>query len=199
MDEFLKLEYEKCIDLIKYYDERLQSLVKFAAGLSSAVPAFLISVYRFGPKEVTDDIPIYLGFLCLMTMVGLLTIFITMVQNRLYFVQPARQANSIRYVMVNLIDIDTFSNQMYTDFNFPAWKVTSSQTILMLFTAIQAGIYFALLIAFMLTLIECPQIAMIGIFLISLLMFTTLIMVFAARYLKLKGNISADEAIHGKR
>lgn len=199
IDEFLKLEYEKSIDLIKYYDERLQSLVKFAAGLSAALPAFLISVYRFGPREVTDDIHFYIGLLCLMTTVGLLTIFVTMVQNRLYFVQPARQANSIRRVMVESIDVDGFSNRMYTNPDFPAWKVTSSQTVLMLFTALQAGVYFAIFLAFALIPIESDRATTLCASAIGGFALTACTMIFAARYLKSKGKASADEAVHEKR
>ena len=199
MDEFLKLEYEKSIVLIKYYDERQHSLVKFAAGLSAAVPAFLVSVYRFGPKEITEVFPLYIGLLCAMTTVGLLTIFVTMVQNRLYFVQPARQANSIRRAMVESKRVEGFVNRMYTDPDFPAWKVTSSQTVLMLFTALQAGVYFAIFLALVLASIDCvrtvaPYVSVLGGFAL-----TAFAMTGAASYLRSKGNDSADGAVHGAR
>ena len=46
MNDFLKTEYEQCLSLIKYYDERHHSLVKYASGLSSAFPSLLMAIYH---------------------------------------------------------------------------------------------------------------------------------------------------------
>ena len=37
MNEFLKIEYEQCYSLVKHYDDRFMSLLKFSIGISSAI------------------------------------------------------------------------------------------------------------------------------------------------------------------
>ena len=48
MNEFLEAEYEQCLSLIKYYDERCHALVNYASGMSSALPSLLLAIYRLG-------------------------------------------------------------------------------------------------------------------------------------------------------
>ena len=48
MDEFLKVEYEQCLDLIKYYDERHLSLLKFAAGIATGVVSIIFGFQELG-------------------------------------------------------------------------------------------------------------------------------------------------------
>ncbi|MCB1889491.1 MAG: hypothetical protein KDH20_17920 [Rhodocyclaceae bacterium] len=197
MNEFLKVEYEQCLGLIKFYDERHQSLAKFAAGLSAAVPAFVITILRFGPQDIQSNVALYAGFLCAMTTLGLLIVFISMVQNRLYFVYPARQVNSIRALMAKALEPEGFDNRMYTASDFSAWKWMSSQTLLLFFVAAQAGVFFGLSVFFSLGSISsfAPSSRWLGF--TGGVALAAFIFYRAARYLATHGGKPADSAVHG--
>jgi hypothetical protein len=112
MNEFLKLEYEQCLSLIKYYDERHHSLVKYSSGLSSAVPSLLLAVYQLSGSAVNYFWQ-FTTIISVVTTIGLLSLFTVLIQNRLYFIYPARQVNSIRKnSLENLVEAN-FENQMY--------------------------------------------------------------------------------------
>lgn len=144
MDEFLKIEYEQCLNLIKYYDERHHSLVKYCAGLSSAVPSLLLAIYQLGGQAAIHFWE-FTALIAGVTSLGLLALFTVLVQTRLYFIYPVRQVNAIR--RVGLGSQTVFSNnQMYLDTNFNAFKWTSSHTLLNVFVALQIGAFVSLLI-----------------------------------------------------
>ena len=138
MNEFLKVEYEKCIDLLKFYDERHQSLVKYASGISAAVPSLLLSIYQIKGKaeEYFWDFSFIIS---LLAMFGLLSIFVTLVQTRLYFIYPTRQVNAIRKYSLEKLNDEQFKNQMYLSTAFSAFKLRSTQTTLNLFISMQVG------------------------------------------------------------
>ena len=122
MDEFLKLEYEKCLELLKHYDERQLSLLKFTTGVSSSVISLVFGFHAISPAAQ----PYFWHFAAVLTGVtslGLLAVFIAMVQNRLYFVYPARQVNAIRGAMLPKIQSEFSNNQMYVTPNVPAFKL----------------------------------------------------------------------------
>lgn len=139
MNEFLKTEYEQCLSLIKYYDERHHSLVKFASAMSSAIPSLLLAIYQLSG----DAAQYYWQFtlvISLVTTLGLLSIFTVLVQTRLYFIYPVRQVNSIRRHSLKSLDEQGFENQMYLSTSFSAFKWRSSHTLLNVFVAAQTGI-----------------------------------------------------------
>ena len=143
MSNFWETEYKECLSLLKYYDERHQSLVKFAAGLSSAIPSLLMSIY--GLKNINQNI--FWNFTLLisgLTALGLLTIFAVMVQNRLYFVYPTRQVNALRKHFLSEDGNKFNQNQMYLSTTFNAFKLLSTQTLLNLFVCLQIGLFIAI-------------------------------------------------------
>lgn len=137
MSNFLETEYKECLSLIKYYDERQQSLIKFGAALSSAIPSILFGIY--GLKDMNMATFWYFSFLIsTVASISLLVIFLVMVQNRLYFIYPARQVNAIRaHLLMEIQDFKT--NQMYLSTNFSAFKLLSTHTLLNIFTCLQMG------------------------------------------------------------
>jgi hypothetical protein len=140
MNDFLKLEYEQCMGLVKYYDERHHSLMKYAVGLSSGVPSLLLGIYGLGEavQPVFWDVA---GLICLITMIGLLAIMAAIVQTRLYFVYPARQLNAIRKQSLRKVAKDFRDNQMYLDTTFNAFKWNSSHTFQQAIVALQVGLF----------------------------------------------------------
>lgn len=143
MDEFLKIEYEQCMELLKYYDGRQISLARFATAISAAVASVIFGVNDLR-TEVSEN---YWGFVALLscvTALGLTTIYLGMVQNRLYFVYPARQVNWIRKVMLDRLGEQARGNQMYTDSTFGAFRLRSAHSLANLFVCLQVGIFVAL-------------------------------------------------------
>jgi len=139
--DFLKTEYTQCIDLVKYYDGRHIDLLKFASGLSAAVPTVVFSFFKLSDAAALG-IWNFVTFIALVTAISLLAIFASMVQNRVYFIPPARQANGIR---VKLFPSgNDVKNLMYTSTSVPVLDIFSTQTTQMIFVAFQTAVFFGL-------------------------------------------------------
>ena len=196
LNDFLKTEYEQCISLIKYYDERHFSIVKYAVGLASGIPAFLVSIYRFGPTEIKAHIWTLTGVVSFMTFLSFVILYIVLVQNRLYFIYPTRQVNEIRRLCVNELSEDIgFNNQMYTSTNFSAWKWFSTQTLLILFVALQAGIFLGISI-YSFRYNPTDQGLELCIASLVSVVFTAFIFFAVATYLTFASKVNADKSIH---
>ena len=196
MNEFLKLEYEQCMQLVKYYDERHHSLMKFAVGLSTGVPTLLLGIYGLGSNiaMVFWDVA---AFICLVTMIGLLSILAAITQTRLYFVYPARQLNAIRRESLRTVANDFTDNQMYLDTTFNAFKWKSSQTIQQAIVALQVGL-FAGLAMFAWNASSVVRTSNIFSSSIVALLTATAVFLVSARYLSKKSEFHPDKAVHGK-
>lgn len=196
MNEFLKVEYEQCMDLVKYYDERHHSLMKFSAGLSSGVPTILLGIYGLG-VNVAPAFWDVAAFICLVTMVGLLSILAAITQTRLYFIYPARQINAIRRESLRTEAKDFTDNQMYLDTAFNAFKWNSSQTIQQAIVALQVGL-FAGLSLFAWNVQSATRATNILSSSIVALLTAVLVFLVSARYLSIKSAFHPDRAVHGK-
>lgn len=142
MDDFLKLEYQGCLDLLKYYDERHLSLVKVTTAVSSSVISLIFGFYTLSPSAH----PYFWHFSAVLTgiaAVGLLTIFAAMVQNRLYFIYPTRQVNAIRHSALSRPTMDFSNNQMYLATDINPFKPLSLHTLMNFLVALQVGALFA--------------------------------------------------------
>ena len=196
MNGFLKIEYEQCLSLIKYYDERHQSLVKFCAGLSSAVPSLLLAIFQLG-NNVAEHFWQFTAVISIVTALGLLAIFTVLVQTRLYFIYPVRQVNAIRFTALQAQSVFT-NNQMYLDTNFNAFKWLSSHTLLNAFVALQIGAFFAMSV-YSINIESlnpgCLLWLAIGVGICGALVIFGL----SAWYLNTKSKQHPDVSIHGKR
>lgn len=196
MEQFLYIEYEQCINLMKYYDERYQSLVKFGAGLSSAVPSLFLAVFQIGnglEKYLWEFTAIISG----VTVLGLLSIYTVIVQTRLYFIYPARQINSIRSYALESRNLN-FANQMYLNSSFSAFKWFSSHTLLNVFIALQIGIFSSLMVYSLFSI--CLNYKH-NIYISTAFGFFLSMTVFAigAYYLHFKSKKHPDISIHGQK
>ena len=194
MDEFLKTEYEQCLSLVKFYDERHISLLKFTVVIGSGVVSIILGVHRFSGDPSETDWR-FISLLTGVTTLTLLTIFLAMIQNRLYFVYPARQVNAIRKAMMERLKPDFQDNQMYTSTTFSAFKWLSSQTLMNAFVAILIGVfaglsYFSLVVNH----VGSPERVVSSVALAGVSAFSLLIV--SGLYLSAMSAKPADESIH---
>ena len=140
MDKFEEIEYKQCLASLKYYDDRYLSLLKFATGISSIAPPIIYALYNLD-LETDLDYWNFMTFLSLITAIGISALFVAMIQNRLYFIYPARQVNSIRKSQFLSKNPPIFQNQMYTDVDINAFKWMSSQTLINLFVSLQISFF----------------------------------------------------------
>ena len=194
MSSFLETEYKECLSLLKYYDERHQSLVKFAAGLSSGIPSLLMGIY--GLKNINQDVFWdFAFFISMLTTIGLLTIFVVMIQNRLYFVYPARQVNALRKHLLFIEESMFNDNQMYLTTNINAFKLFSTQTLLNLFVCFQIGI-FAALSLFGYCIDICNQNELIRVSVILGMIIVFVVFTVSSYYLNAASKHHPDRSIH---
>lgn len=196
MDEFLKIEYEQCLSLIKYYDERHQSLVKFCAGLSSAVPSLLLAIFQLG-NGVSVHFWKFTAVISIGTALGLLAIFTVLIQTRLYFIYPARQVNAIRLTVLQAQSVFT-NNQMYLDTEFSAFKWLSSHTLLNAFVVLQIGVFIAMSV-YSMKIDTVNQNCLLWVAIGAGLFVALVIFGLSAWYLYSKSKQHPDVSIHGKR
>ena len=194
MSDFLKTEYEQCILLIKYYDERHHSLVKYASALSGAIPSLLLAIFQLG-----NGAEVYFWeftfIISLVVTVGLASIFTVLIQTRLYFIYPVRQVNSIRHYSLARLEDEEFKNQMYLSTSFNAFKWSSAHTLLNFFISMQVGIFAGLTTYVYLLLNEKGQCLIstsvaVGI-LLTLVLFGS-----SALYLFINSKYHPDKTIH---
>jgi hypothetical protein len=194
MNDFLKAEYEQCYSLLKYYDERHQSLVKYATGMTSAVPTLLYMVFQIG--DSTSQYFWHFTFIIsILLSIGLLSIYTVLIQTRLYFIYPARQLNAIRKYCIDELNQQSFENQMYTSTTFNAFKLLSTQSMLNLFVALQAGI-FASLSMFSYKMLENKLECIISSSLSAGLIYSFLLFFLSAYYLHTSSDYHPDKSIH---
>jgi hypothetical protein len=195
MNDFLKIEYERCLDLLKYYDDRHQSFVKLAAGLSSGIPSLLLAIFQL--KH--DDGQYFWQFTSLIsavTTIGLLSIFTVLIQLRLYFIYPARQVNALRKHFLEHNAGEFSNNQMYLDTGFNAFKWTSGHTLLNGFVALQIGAFAGLSAYAIEVVLSVDEYR----FLFSMLVacfFAVCSFGLSACYLYSKSKFHPDRSIHG--
>lgn len=195
MNEFLKTEYEQCLSLIKYYDERHHSLIKYASGLSGAVPSLLLAIYQLGGDSVQHFWE-FVMIISLVTTIGLLSIFTVLIQTRLYFIYPVRQVNSIRQFCLKELDGSGFNNQMYLNTSFNAFKWSSSHTLLNLFVAMQVGVFSGLSVYAYMNQIGAVE-GVVSKSVISGILLTLILFGSSAWYLSQNSKHHPDKSIHG--
>ncbi len=198
MDDFLKAEYEQCLSLIKYYDERHQSLVKYASGMSGAIPSLLLAIFNLG-NGAEHYFWQFALIIFLVTILSLASIFTVLIQTRLYFIYPVRQVNSIRrHCLKQLKDHDfDFENQMYLNTSFNAFKWLSSHTLLHLFVSMQVGAFAAFSSYAYMVLINSTQ-CLVCISVVIGALFTSVLFFSSAKYLYQKSKYHPDKSIHSE-
>lgn len=194
MNDFLKTEYEQCLSLIKYYDERHQSLVKYASGMSGAIPSLLLAIFQLG-NGAEQYFWQFTFIISVVTTIGLTSIFTVLIQTRLYFIYPVRQVNSIRKHSLANIENTAFENQMYLNTTFNAFKWSSSHTLLNFFVALQVGAFAGLAAYVALLLVRYEQ-CVVGLSMSFGLLFSLILFGVSSLYLYKSSKYHPDRSIH---
>ena len=100
--DFLLVEHGKTIDLIQHYENIRVSHLRFAFSYHSVIATVSFAIYRY--LYLTDQqsndtrllVPIFLGCLLIFAFIVGVAIVCMLAQNRSYFVNAARHANTIR-------------------------------------------------------------------------------------------------------
>jgi hypothetical protein len=194
LEDFLKVEYERCMDLAKFYDARQVDLLKLTAALSSGIISAITAVHQLGPT-VTSTFWYLCAFVSALTSLGLMGLFVATVQTRLYFVYPVRQINAIRKHCLQRLGSTFSDNQMYLDTSFPAFKMGSAHSVVIALTALQASSFLAFAV-FALALDSLPPDVLTLLCLVVAFLGAALLFAGAAGYLRTRGTLAADSGIH---
>ncbi len=198
MNDFLYKEYEECFAQLRFYDERQLSLLKFSITISSSFATGVFALYKiFGADGLFFWLAVSLicGVVCL----GLFLIFISMVQNRLYYIYPARQINALRKFLIEA-ESEKFlaHNQMYLKTNFSAFKWRSTQTLMIggaaLLTSFCSG--FAIFSYWRFLQVDVLKAVIAGA--LNGIIFLLVSIVVAGKYLISSSKQCADKAVHEK-
>ncbi|MCK5581754.1 MAG: hypothetical protein KAJ18_10845 [Candidatus Omnitrophica bacterium] len=198
MNEFLYKEYEECFAQLRFYDERQLSLLKFSITISSSVSAGILALHGiFGAVDGVFWLAVSLicGVVCL----GLFLVFVSMVQNRLYYIYPVRQVNSLRKFLIESESKDFLAkNQMYLNTDFSAFKWRSTQTLMIGGVALLVSSFagFAIFSYWEFLQIDVIKAVISGVLIgMVFLVVSTLV---AGRYLINSSNLGADKSVHEK-
>ena len=195
--EFLIKEYEHCFEQLRFYDSRSENLLKYLFTLTTSVATAQFAIYKL--IEAMDyRFFIFQAFLSSIVFIASTLLFISMIQNRLYFVYIARQINAIRGFFLATDSTEFKSNQLYTSTSFSALNPFSIHTFQLLGAAMLCGLYAGSLLYGIIRLTQaqhCNNICSVITFIIVSLTYT----IGGAIYLYVKGSKKADEAIHGEK
>lgn len=194
-NDYLHKEYELCFTQLRYYDEKNASTLQYLFTLTSSVATAQFAVYKFlgGPTRGFFGCH---GLLSCVVFVATLLLYLTMLQNRLYFVSMAKQLNAIRGYLMETEAGDFGGNQLYTSTDFPALKPSSVHTFQLLGSAFLSSL-FAGSTAYSLN----PALGSEASFSSAVLSF--IVVLFAEvgggiKYLASSRGRSADEIVHGR-
>ncbi len=197
-NQFLLKEYELCFEQLRYYDNRQENLSKYLFTLTTSVATAQFAIYKL-IKMLDSRFFVFQTFLSVIVFIASSLLFLSMLQNRLYFVYIARQINAIRGFFLSNESTEFKSNQLYTSTSFPAFKLFSVHTFQILGAAILCGLY-AGSFAYGLTSLSQSNVEYRNIY--SLIVFVIVSLCFAVGgsiYLFINGRKKADEAIHGEK
>lgn len=142
-DEFLLKEYDACFEQLRFYDRRQAELLRNLLTLSSASILAMVAIYKI-EKVFNSEFLLIFSLSSIVVTVCCVLIYLSMLQNRVYFVYVARQINAIRGFFLENESNNFNANQMYTGTNFSAAKPMSIHTMMLagasFFTALFAGI-----------------------------------------------------------
>ncbi|MCK5509759.1 MAG: hypothetical protein KAI50_14690 [Desulfobacterales bacterium] len=195
-NQFLIKEYELCFEQLRFYDTRSGNLLKFLFTLTTSVATAQFAIYKLN-QTIDERFYILQTFLSTIVLIASILLFLSMLQNRLYFVYIARQINAIRGFLLKVDSSEFKSNQLYTSTNFPALKPFSVHTFHLLGSAMLCGLYAGSLAYGINSISNNPdnkQVWALCVFIAT----SILLSIIGAVYLSKTGSKEADEAIHGK-
>jgi len=116
------------------------SILKYLFSMTSAVATAQFAVYKFLQGPTTGFYGCQ-AFLSITVFVATLLLYLSMLQNRLYFVYIARQLNAIRGFLMESAAGSFRNNQLYTATEFPALKPSSVHTFQLIGAALISSMF----------------------------------------------------------
>ncbi len=138
--DFLLKEYEECFAQVRIHDEAQKSMIGFTITIASFVPTVLLALYQLADEKINLIYWLLQSGVFFTTFIALLIVFIYLVQNRLYFIYPARQLNALRQYFLEK-NPEFINNQMYTDYKFSGFKWMSTHILILIGVAVIASIF----------------------------------------------------------
>ena len=138
--DFLLKEYEECFSQVRVHGEAQKSMIGFTITIASFVPTVLLALYQIAGEKINPIYWLLQSGVFFTTFVALIIVFMYLVQNRLYFIYPARQLNAIRQYFLDK-NPDFIDNQMYIDYKFSGFKWMSTQILILIGVAVIASIF----------------------------------------------------------
>jgi len=139
-NDFLLKEYEECFAQVRVHDETQKSMIGFTITIASLVPTVLLALYQISGEKINPIYWLLQSGVLFTTFIALLIVFTYLVQNRLYFIYPARQLNAIRRYFLEQ-NPDFKKNQMYTDYKFSGFKWMSTHILILIGVTVIASIF----------------------------------------------------------
>jgi hypothetical protein len=139
-NEYLTKEYELCFEQLRFYDQRHENILMYTFSLTAAAVTAQFAIY----KLLSGATVIFFQFAATLSgliFVASLLLYMSLLQNRLYFVYVARQLNAIRGYMMETEAKNFKNNQMYTSFDFPALKPFSVHTFTLIGVALISSLF----------------------------------------------------------
>lgn len=192
-NEFLYKEYELNYEQLRFYDSRQESIFLYLFTLTSSVAAAQFAIYKLFSGATQGFYKCHL-FLSLIVFIATVLLYLSMLQNRLYFVFTARQLNAIRKHLLENETPKFKDNQLYTSTNFPAIKLSSIHTM-QLIGAVFISSLFASSVVYAL-LSSMNQEVNLGCPIFSFVIIAVFEIISGFIYLDTHGKKSADEAVH---
>lgn len=131
--DFLLKEYEECYKQIRFYDERMERLIKYLFMVSYASLIGIYYIFKSNNINYSNFNTFNNNVLMILVLISvfdfLFSVFVllSLIKNRIYFVIVAKQMNSIRNYFIS--KIEDFSNQMYISTNIEIFKFTSIHSL----------------------------------------------------------------------
>lgn len=194
-NEFLLKEYECSYEQLRYYDSKNSILLKYLFTLTTSVATAQFAIYKL-TSTITQGFWACHFFLSLVVFVATLLIFVSMLQNRIYFVFTAKQLNAIREFLLQTECPEFSNNQLYTSTDFPAIKASSVHTFKIIGAALVSSVFAASSTFAAYPLMELPSQTASTVVAFLVVLLTEIIG--GVAYLKITGDKKADEAVHRK-
>lgn len=194
-NEFLYKEYELNFEQQRFYDSRHANTFRYLFTLTSSVAVAQFALYKFFQSSTPSFFKCHL-FLSVIVFVATALLFVSMLQNRLYFVFTTRQLNAIRKYLLEKEAAKFKDNQLYTSKNFPAIKRLSVHTLQLIGAALISSMFAASSMYSLLPVLGYQTSLCLPIFILIIIFSLEIISGYA--YLEKQGKKSADEAIHAK-
>ncbi|MEW6381773.1 MAG: hypothetical protein AB1611_19530 [bacterium] len=140
---FLYKEYELSFEQLRFYDNRQMDLLKYLFTLTSSVATAQFAIYEF-LKSPTKGFFLCQTFLSSVVFIASMLLYLSMIQNRLYFVFTARQLNALRKFFLETEATDFKSNELYTSVDFPAISPSSVHTFQLLGASFLSALFGAI-------------------------------------------------------